>query len=693
MSQEITFGKLGFVIQDGRVLLNRMGNLIDGESNFVEVQITGENKPTHMGAKMASSSEGSRLCYVSHRQTDNRLEIVQQSELIRTITVFEGYENCNAVLIHTEVENISEKELVLEEVSAFLVWGLGKCGLDSAANLYYTRFYQSHHAECQPVRDSFAHLGLFRGNVEGQKRIAGMNVGSWSTKEELPQALIEDTENGEVLFFQVESNASWYYEIADRAEKYYLYLGGANLPFGGWKKRLQPGQSYRTRNVALAFGASVDQVVGEMTKYRRIIAGKSMADQSLPVIFNEYMHLSWDSPTEENTRRVAPTVANTGAEYYVIDCGWHNEEDGDKVYPFVGQWKESRKRFPHGVRATTDYIRSLGMKAGLWIEPEVVGIQCQEMLNYYDDDCFLQRDGRRLAVMDRYFLDYRNQKVRAYMSETIRRMVEEYGAEYVKIDYNQDCGVGTDWQADSAGEGLELAALAFLDWVCEMKERFPDVIFEGCASGGMRMDYKTLSVFSLASTSDQVDYLKYPYIAGNILSAVIPEQAAVWSYPVGAGVVGQPLTVDAEWVKKHISANRITMNMINSFLGRMHLASHLELLDEEQMTLVREGVSYYQKLVEPKKRALPCFPNGFTCFGADNVVAGFQTDHIIYLAVWHFKGRTDVEVHIEQGRMQARIAYPSTTSARLEWREGRLTVVFSESPSAVFLEIGDSVGS
>ena len=62
---------------------------------------------------------------------------------------------------------------------------------------------------------------------------------------------------------------------------------------------------------------------------------------------------------------------------------------------------------------------------GLWIEPEIVGIRCEEMLAYYDDDCFLQRNGRRIAVMNRYFLDFRHEKVRGYMTETIRRMVED----------------------------------------------------------------------------------------------------------------------------------------------------------------------------------------------------------------------------------------------------------------------------
>jgi len=682
----ISFKNLTFDIYQDKIILQRFEHLTHEGSTFAEVQIAGENKDTHLGAKMARSSESTRLRYVSHTLSNHRLVITQQSALVEVESVFESYDDTNTIRAYTIVKNISNQEIVLEEVSAFMAVGIGKKGIDGADDLYFTRFFQSHHGECQPRRYSFRELGLFRTNSESQKRIAFANVGSWSTKEELPQGIIED-ENGAYTMFQIESNASWYYEIADLQEKYYLYLSGANLPFGGWSKALQPNESYQTVNVALAFGDSLDGVLGEMTKYRRHIAGKSVADEKLPTIFNEYMHLSWDSPTEENTRAVAPAVAKTGVEYYVIDCGWHNEEPGNQVYPFVGHWKESKARFPHGVRATTDFIRSLGMKPGLWIEPEIIGIQCEEMLQYYDDGCFMQRNGRRLSVMNRHFLDYRNEKVRAYMTETIRRMVEDYGAEYIKFDYNQDCGVGTDYLSFCAGEGLEACADAFLSWMREMVERFPNVVFEGCASGGIRMDYKTLSTFSLVSTSDQTEYLRYPYIAGNILSAVIPEQAAVWSYPIATAPIGMPMEHDAAWVDENISDDRIAMNMINSFLGRMHLASHLERMSDRQIALVKEGVDYYNSLTEAKKTALPYLPNGFTHFGADNVVSGFKTADKIYLAVWCLKGEKTVQTCIAEGIKNAKIAYPFAPSATCQWTEQTLTFQFANTQAAVFVEI------
>lgn len=115
-----------------------------------------------------------------------------------------------------------------------------------------------------------------------------------------------------------------------------------------------------------------------------------------------------------------------------------------------------------------------------------------------------------------------------------------------------------------------------MEWIDAIRAAYPEVLIETCSSGGMRMDYETLKHFSIVSTSDQIDYKKYPYIAGNILSAVLPEQAAVWSYPVvGNGGPEDPFRSRRKLGGKEYRKEQIVMNMINSFMGRMHLASRI----------------------------------------------------------------------------------------------------------------------
>lgn len=673
----IVFGDLQFELKDGRIALRRCGDFCnDAELGFLEIQLTGENRPSHMGTKLFASSEEASLRYLSHSLEDGRLEILQENERLRVKTVFEQTAGARAIGVVTEVENRTGEPIELEEISTLVVRGIGAKNAPTD-RLLLTRFSQSHHVECQPVRATFPQLGLSRypSQPPAQSKLAVGNVGSWSTKEYLPQALLTDTQTGHVMMFQIESNASWYYEISDCCGQYDLWLGGATRPFGDWCKPLAPGARYQTRRVALAFGDSEEAAICAMTAYRRKNCGLMQADYALPVIFNEYMYLSWDSPDEARVRRIAPLAKQAGAEYYVIDCGWHDEVDGGVIYSYVGEWRESHTRFPGGVRATTDYLRSIGLKPGLWIEPEVVGVKCERMLAYYDDDCFISRHGKRIATFGRYFLDYRHPKVRKTMTETIRRMVEDYGAEYIKFDYNQDMGVGTDRDSASAGEGLEACAKAFLEWVAEIRARFPSVILEGCASGGMRMDPLSLSAFSLASTSDQTDYLRYPYIAGNILSAVLPEQAAVWSYPVGG------------LEKQGVDDDRVVLNMVNSLLGRMHLASDLEALTARQMQLVQEGIAYYAKLSKIKRTALPYFPMGLTSIGAPLVAAGLQSGTRRYLAVWCLDGSGAVELSAGAPIVKARIAYPSGSDVALCTKQDRIRLDFHKAGRAVLLEL------
>jgi alpha-galactosidase len=399
------------------------------------------------------------------------------------------------------------------------------------------------------------------------------------------------------------------------------------------------------------------------------------------------MHLSWDSPSEENTAKYAPVAKLAGVEYYVIDCGWHDEVPTHLIYHYVGNWKESNLRFPSGVKKTTDYIRSLGLKPGLWIEPEVVGFKNQEMIDFYGEDAFIKRNGKVVTVMNRLILDYRNAKVVEYMTETIRRMVEDYGAEYIKMDYNQDLGVGTEVDSDSLGEGLESSANAFANWIKSMTEKFPHVIFEGCSSGGMRMDYKTLSLYPLVSTSDQVDCYKYPYIACNILSACTPEQSAVWSYPVG-GINGECLRdVTKEWTDANVDADRVAVNMINSFLGRMHLASNIGRLDGERLELVKEGVKYYNTLTPFKKEALPYFPLGLTTMDETTVSSGLIKGKSIRLAVYNLDGELKKDIPLSGEILSARVGYPASSTVTLEHKNNVLSVDFTRERQAVFVEV------
>lgn len=261
---EIRFGVLRFELVGNKITLNGFP--------FVEIQIAGQNKDNHLGAKHVCLSEHANLEYVSHGRVGNVLRIVQEDALVRAVSVFTSFEDTSALAVYTEVTNISAEDITIESVSSFVYPGVAGT-TDELSRTYLHRFLQSHHGECRPRKSSLAELGLEKVTQAGQYRVAHANVGSWSTKEELPQGIVEH--DGRFTMFQIESCHSWYYELSDEEQQIYLYLGGANEDFCGWSKTLSPGQAYRTATAVVCFAESIEKAIEDMTRYRYHIAGKT----------------------------------------------------------------------------------------------------------------------------------------------------------------------------------------------------------------------------------------------------------------------------------------------------------------------------------------------------------------------------------------------------------------------------------
>ena len=253
----------------------------------------------------------------------------------------------------------------------------------------------------------------------------------------------------------------------------------------------------------------------------------------------------------------------------------------------MGEWQECRERFPNGLKEVTDYIRQKGMIPGVWLELEVMGICC-EKAKRVPDEWFFIRHGRRVYDRSRFQLDFRNPEVIAHANEVIDRLVKEYGVGYIKMDYNIEPGIGTEYKADSFGDGLLQHERAYLQWLDSVFERHPDLVIENCSSGGLRMDYAMLKRYSIQSTSDQENYLNYASISANAPTGLTPEQAAVWSYPLMEG-----------------TTEEVVFNMVNAILLRVHQSGHLAQISPERRALVKEGLEYYKTIRADLREALP----------------------------------------------------------------------------------------
>ena len=286
------------------------------------------------------------------------------------------------------------------------------------------------------------------------------------------------------------------------------------------------------------------------------------------------------------------------------------------------------------------------MVPGVWLELEVMGINCEKAKSV-PDDWFFIRHGKRVYDRSRYQLDFRNPAVIDHVNEVIDRVVNQYGVGYIKMDYNIEPGIGTELYADSVGQGMLEHERAYLKWLDGVFEKYPDLVIENCSSGGLRTDYAMLARYSIQSTSDQEDYRNYATIAANAGAALTPEQAAIWSYPLKDG--------DEE---------ETIYNMVNALLLRIHQSGHLAQLSKERHALVKEGIEYYKSIRQDIKKALPVWPNGFATSLDHFLCAGWKVEGKSYLAVWRRYGETsEYDIPLEkltEGKpvKEVRLAYP-----------------------------------
>lgn len=608
---------------EGRVVLwncSAASRARGGEGRWyppVEVQGVGFNQNNHHGSKHTITSPASELRYESHGFSRNAqgdvFRLTQRTDAIGTTMQWQFYDGISVLRSETTVENLGRDVFALQYVSSFALTGLGY-GPDARNGAYQMAIpHSAWNGECQWKTYTLAGLGYHPVSDFGVKRVHLSNTGTWACGEHLPMGSF--LQPGHAMTWQIETSASWCWEVSDLGRQLYLRLSGPSWAEHQFLKKLRQGERFCSVPCAVAFSREgFDGSIQEMTKYRRKIRRVNEDNEHPSVIFNDYMNCLSGDPTTEKEIPLIDAAAEVGCKYYCIDCGWY---DDGPWWNGVGEWLPAKGRFPGGINKVLDYIRQRGMIPGLWLEIEVMGIQCR-LANILPEECFFQLEGSRLIDEGRYQLDFRHPRVIAHADSVVDRLVQAYGVGYIKMDYNINAGVGTDFQSDSMGEGLLAHTRAYLDWLDRVFARYPLLVIENCSSGGMRMENSHLRRHSVQSVTDQTDYVKMAAIACNCMTACPPEQAAIWSYPLRDG-----------------NAEETIFNMVNAMLLRVHQSGHLPELSPERRALVREGIACHLSIVEDLKNGLPFWPIGLGGMDDAFLCVGVACESAAYLALWH----------------------------------------------------------
>ena len=273
----------------------------------------------------------------------------------------------------------------------------------------------------------------------------------------------------------------------------------------GFDWKLEKGESFQTPEAVMVY---TDKGLNHLSQtfhklYQRRLARGYWRDKARPILINNWEATYFDF-TEERIVEIAEKAKECGVELFVLDDGWFGQRSSDKAG--LGDWVANRERLPQGIEGLAERISSLGMKFGLWFEPEMVN---------KDSDLYRAHPDWILQVPERtnshgrfqHVLDFSRKEVVDAIYEMMSKILGNAKISYVKWDMNRsitEC-FSAALPADRQGEVFHRYILGVYDLYERLTSRFPEILFESCASGGARFDPGILYYAPQGWTSDDTD--------------------------------------------------------------------------------------------------------------------------------------------------------------------------------------------
>lgn len=271
--------------------------------------------------------------------------------------------------------------------------------------------------------------------------------------------------------------------------------------------QIAPGESFQTPEAVLVYSTTglsgMSQTFHQL--WERHLLPRRWVNTHRPVLLNSWEAAYFDFD-EEKLMAIAQSAAEAGVELFVMDDGWFGHRDDDTTS--LGDWQVDPRKLPHGLGHLADRVRALGMQFGLWMEPEMVSPESE--LYCAHPDWAIHIPGRTpITGRHQLILDLSRQEVQNFIYDSVSKTLKESGAVYLKWDMNRNfSNIGSAaLPPDRQKELPHRYILGLYDVMERLSRAFPDVLFEGCASGGGRFDAGMLYYVPQFWCSDNTDAL------------------------------------------------------------------------------------------------------------------------------------------------------------------------------------------
>ena len=346
-----------------------------------------------------------------------------------------------------------------------------------------------------------------------------------------------------------------------------------------WK--LEPGETFQAPEAVMVY---TDQGLNHLSQtfhrlYQKRLARGYWRDRPRPILINNWEATYFDF-TEERLVEIAKTAQESGVELFVLDDGWFGKRSSE--HAGLGDWIANPERLKHGITGLADRIEALGMKFGLWFEPEMVN---RDSDLYREHPDWILQTPERHACHGRfqYVLDFSRKEVVDRIYDMMAKILSEAKVSYIKWDMNRsitEC-YSAALPADRQGEVYHRYILGVYELYERLTSQFPHVLFESCASGGGRFDPGMLYYAPQGWTSDDSDAVERIKI----------QYGTSYCYPISG--MGSHVSVTPN---HQVNRNTPLYTRANAaYFGTFGYELDLNALTEEEQAEVKEQIAFMKE--------------------------------------------------------------------------------------------------
>ena len=309
-------------------------------------------------------------------------------------------------------------------------------------------------------------------------------------------------EQGQVIGFNLLYSGNHYSAVEKTGQDTLRVTWGINPHCFCWQ--LAPGSRFVTPQAVMSFSCrGINGMAANMHDFvNNHIIPAPFRFVERPVVLNNWEATFFDF-SKRKILSMARQAASLGVEMFVLDDGWFGKRNND--HAGLGDWTVNLKKLPGGLGKLAKNINEMGLRFGLWFEPECVNPDSE--LYRKHPDWAIQIPGRDPALgRNQLTLDLTRPEVRDYIVDAVDGILSSANIEYVKWDYNRHISDAFGSTVGNQGEFFHRYILGLYEVLRRIfTEKHPRVLLESCSSGGNRFDLGMLCFSPQVWTSDDTD--------------------------------------------------------------------------------------------------------------------------------------------------------------------------------------------